>query len=573
MRRFIVGLLATIGGLALLAIGGIALAVWLLMPAGPPELPDRIVLEVDLRESLPEVPPSDPLIVLGLEQQITLSEAVLALDRASADERVQGVVARLDGDAPGFAQAQELRDAISRLRAAGKFAIAFSDSFGEFGPGTRGYYLASAFDEIDLQPLGAVGLTGLMIETPFLRGLLEKAGVQPDLDKRGAYKTVADMFTERGLTPAHREMLNAIADSLVGQVEAGLAEGRSLEPGEIARLAGAGPYSADDALRAGLIDQQRYWDEVIEEAERRAGAGSLRVRLADYLGATAVGLEEEAPVVAIIHGVGQIQRGDSEYGTAQGWIMGGDTVAGAFADAIDDPEVDAILFRIDSGGGSAVASETIGRQVRRAIAAGKPVIASMGEMAASGGYWIAMDATSIVARPATLTGSIGVLSGKPVLAGLWDKLGVEWGMVQRGESASMWSVNVPFSPQGRARLEAFLDRTYDSFVNGVARGRRMPVEEVRKVAQGRVWTGQQAADLGLVDQLGGFSQALALAREAAGATPDQPIELRPFPRAKGPLEQIIELLSGPFSGLTLLQERLAAVTTPGILRAPLLTIR
>jgi protease IV len=573
MRRFLIGLLATIGGLALLAIAGGALAIWLLMPAGPPELPERIVLDLDLREGLPEVPPSDPLIVLGLQEQLTLSDVVLALDRAAADERVRGVVARLDGDAPGFAQAQELREAVQRLRAAGKFAIAFADSFGEFGPGTRGYYLASAFEQIDLQPLGALGLTGLLIETPFLRGLLEKVGVQPDLDKRGAYKTAADMFTERGLTPANREMLSSIADSLIGQIEAGIAEGRSLEPGEVARLAGAGPYSADEALSARLIDHQRYWDEVVEEAQGRAGEGSRRIRVADYLGATHMGLEAEAPVVGLVYGVGQIQRGDSEYGPAQGWIMGGDTVAGALADAIDDPEVDAILFRIDSGGGSAVASETISRQVRRAIAAGKPVIASMGEVAASGGYWIAMDASSIVARPATLTGSIGVLAGKPVLAGLWDKLEVEWGMVQRGENASMWSLNLPFSPQGRARLEAFLDRIYDAFVDGVARGRKLPVEKVREVAQGRVWTGQQAAAFGLVDQLGGFAQALVLAKEAAGAAPDQPVELRSFPRARSTLEQLLALLNGPFSGLALLQERLATVPMPGVLHAPPLSIR
>ena len=532
MRRFLVGLLATIGGLALLAIAGAALAIWFFLAAGPPELPERIVLDLDLREGLPEVRSGDPLSVLGLEPELTVSDAVLALDRAASDERVRGVVARLDGDAPGFAQAQELRDAILRLRAAGKFTIAFADSFGEFGPGTRGYYLASAFEEVALQPLGALGLTGLLIETPFLRSLLEKIGVQPDLEKRGAYKTAADMFTEGGLTPAHREMLGSIADSLVGQVEAGIAEGRSLEPGAVASLAGGGPYSADEALAAKLIDHQRYWDEVIEEAERRAGEGSLRIPLVDYLGAAQAAVEAEAPVVAMVYGVGQIQRGDSEYGTAQGWIMGGDTVAGALAEAIDDPEVDAILFRIDSGGGSAVASETIGRQVRRAIAA-----------------------------------------GKPVLAGLWDKLGVEWGTVQRGENASMWSLNMPFSPQGRARLEGFLDRVYDAFVEGVARGRELPAEEVREVAQGRVWTGQQAAELGLVDQLGGFAQALALAKEAAGAAPDEEVELRAFPRARSTLEQILALLEGPFSGLALLQHRLSANPVPGVLSAPPLSIR
>lgn len=571
MRRVLVGLLAVIGALALLVVGGMALAGWWFLPGGPPDLPNRIVLELDLREGLPEVPPSDPLIALGLRRPLTLADAVLALDRAAGDDRVQGVVARLDGDSPGFAQAQELREAVQRLRDAGKFTIAFADSFGEFGPGTRGYYLASAFDEIAVQPLGALGLTGLLIETPLLRGLLENIGVEPEVGSRGRYKTAADMFTERELTPAHREMLNSIADSLIGQIETGIAADRELEADKVAQLVDAGPYSAGEALASGLIDRVGYWDQVVDEVRQRAGVASRRIRLGDYLWASAPEVED-APVVALVHGVGQIQRGDSQYGPARGWIMGADTVAGALAGALEDPEVEAILFRIDSGGGSAVASETIGRQVRRAVAAGKPVIVSMGEVAASGGYWIAMDASTIVARPATLTGSIGVLAGKPVLAELWDELGVNWGQVERGENASMWSINVPYSPQGRARLAAFLDRIYDAFVEGVARGRELPEAEVREVAKGRVWTGQQAAEFRLVDQLGGFAQALALAKDAAGAAPDQPVELRPFPRRRGPLEEMLAMLEGPLGGLNLMHDWLFAVPRPGVLHAPPLRI-
>ena len=219
-----------------------------------------------------------------------------------------------------------------------------------------------------------------------------------------------------------------------------------------------------------------------------AGEDGAMVDLLDY--AAAIEPAADAPVVALVHGIGQIQRGNSEQSPLGGWVMGGDTVARALADAIDDPEVEAILFRISSGGGSAVASDTIGHQVRRAVEQGKPVIVSMGDVAASGGYWIAMDASRIVAAPGTLTGSIGVVAGKPVLTQLWQDVGVVWGSAQRGANADMWTTTSDYSARGRARLEAFLDWTYQSFVEGVARGRDLPQEDVLEVAQGRVWTGR-----------------------------------------------------------------------------------
>ena len=309
------------------------------------------------------------------------------------------------------------------------------------------------------------------------------------------------------------------------------------------------------------------------QARDAAGAGSELVGVADYAHA----VEEvagDAPVIALIRGVGQIQRGDSDYGPAGGWAMGGDTVAGAIAAAIDDPQVEAILFRIDSGGGSAVASETIAHQVRRAVEQGKPVIVSMGDTAASGGYWIAMDASKIVAGAGTLTGSIGVFAGKPVLHRLWQDIGVDWGRVQRGANADIWSTGLDFDERGRARLAAFLDRIYDAFIEGVARGRKMSASEVLKVAEGRVWTGAQAKELGLVDDLGGFARALELAREAIGLARDRPVELRLFPPVRSPWEQALELLGGGPGGLAALGSWLPPwLTAPGVLSAPQLRIR
>jgi protease-4 len=569
MKRFAVGLLAAIGLLTLLLAAGGAIAAWLLLPHAP-SLPGRMVLTLDLREGLEEEPAQDPLDLLGLTSKPTFTDVVMALDQAGRDSRVKGLVAQLSGEGPGFAQSQELRTAVARFRAQGKFAYAYSDSFGEFGPGTRGYFLATAFEQIHLQPVGALGLTGLMLETPLLRGLLDKVGVLPVGDKRGRYKSAAEMFTETELSPAAREELEALADSLDQQIKEGIGTGRALEPARVAQLIDDGPYYATEAEAAKLVDHLGYWDDVVDQAQSRAGSGSELVAVADYARAVPPA-GSDAPVLALVRGVGQIQSGESDYGPAGGWIMGADTVAGALAAAIDDPAVEGILFRIDSGGGSVVASETIGHQVRRAVQAGKPVIVSMGDVAASGGYWIAMDASKIVAEAGTLTGSIGVFAGKPVLAKMWQDLGVNWGRVQRGANADMWSTGVDFDARGRARLEAFLDRIYGTFVDGVARGRSLPEAEVEKAAQGRVWTGAQAKALGLVDELGGFARALELAREAIGVPADRAVELRVFPPRRSPLEEAFDLLRG--GSISLDAFAWLRGLRPGALSAPTLVIR
>jgi protease IV len=568
LKRILVGLLAMIGALALIVAIGLAGTAWYLLEA-PPRLPERMVLTLDLRGGIDEMASDDPLSALTIGRQPSLADVVLALDRAGADARVAGLLVRLDGQGPGFAQLQELRDAVTRFRAQGKLAVAHADSFGEFGPGNGGYYLASAFERIELQPTGALGLTGLFLETPLARGLFDKLGILPSGDRRGAYKTFYDTFAESEMTPAHRESLESLASSLDDQLSQGLSEGRGLDRPTIARLIDGGPYMAVEAHSLGLVDRLSYWRDTVKEMRDLAGPDGALVDLADY--AATIEPASEAQAVALVYGVGQIQRGDSEQGPVSGWLMGSDTVAQALADATDDPDVRAILFRIDSGGGSAVASDTIGHQVRRAVEQGKPVIVSMGDLAASGGYWIAMDATRIVAEPGTLTGSIGVVAGKPVLAQLWQDLGVVWGNAQRGANADMWTTTQNYGPRGRARLEAFLDATYDAFTAGVARGRDLPVDKVLDVAQGRVWTGAQAMERGLVDQLGGFADALAATRQEIGVEPDAPLELRRYPPPRTIWDEAFQLLSartrlfGIDSWLELL--------SPGSLSTPPIVIR
>ena len=573
MRRFVIGFLASLGAIGLLLVIGTAIAVWQLLPPAPPEVPQRAVLTVDLREALDEAVPTDPLAQLGIRHRLALGEVLLTLERAGGDPRVMGLVARVSGEGPGLAQIQDLRDAVARFRGAGKFALVYTDSFGEFGPGTGGYYLATAFDEIHLQPLGGLGLTGLLAQTPLLGALFERMGVDPALDRRGPYKTFADTFTEQELTPQHREMLEALVDSLFSQIVIGIARGRNLDEGEVGRLIDAGPYLAEEAEPAGLVDRLSYQDEVYEFARERAGGAEL-LSLEDYAARIEpFKVADDAPVVALIYGLGQIQRGDSDYGGALGgFVMGADTVTEAFAAAVDDPEVGAILFRVDSGGGSAVASETIARAVRRAVEAGKPVIVSMGDTAASGGYWVAMSSTKIVAQPGTLTGSIGVVAGKMVVRDLLERLDVRWGSVQRGDNADMWSPLEGYDAAGRARLQAFLDQVYEAFISGVARGRDLPKEKVRAAAEGRVWTGAQAHERGLVDELGGFVRALELTKEAAGIAADQAVELRVFPEQRAPWQEVLELL-GDSPGLIDVARSWLQLLRPGVLSAPPLVIR
>jgi protease IV len=574
MRRFIIGFLASLGAIGLLLAIGVTIAVWQLLPPAPAEVPDRAVLTVDLREALDEAAPTDPLAQLGIGQGLTLGELLLTLERAGSDPRIRGLVARVSGEGPGFAQIQELRDAVARFRAKGKFALVYTDSFGEFGPGTGGYYLATAFDEIHLQPLGGLGLTGLLAQIPLLGALFDQIGVDPELDRRGPYKTFADTFTEAELTPEHREMLEALVDSLFTQIVTGIAQGRNLAESEVDRLIDAGPYLAEEAKPAGLVDRLSYQDEVYELARERAGAGAELLGLEDYAARIRpLEVAGDAPVIALIYGLGQIQRGDSDYGGALGgFVMGADTVAEAFSAAVDDPEVGAILFRVDSGGGSAVASETIARAVRRAVEAGKPVVVSMGDTAASGGYWIAMSSTAIVAQPGTLTGSIGVVAGKMVFRDLAERLDVHWGSVQRGDNADMWSPLEGYDAAGQGRLQAFLDQVYEAFISGVARGRDLPKEKVRAAAEGRVWTGAQAQQLGLVDELGGFVRALELTKEAVGIAPDQPVELRVFPERRAPWQEALALLAGS-SGVIELARSWLQLLRPGVLSAPPLLIR
>src|SRR5271169_1216535 len=423
MRRVVVGFFAVIGFLTVLLVFGAVLLVTGMKPHVTP-LADNIILTVDLAQGLAEGPRQDRLLRLLVGSEPTLRDVLDAIETASADPRVKVLLARVGDDELGLGKVQELRDAITAFRAKGKFALAFADSFGEFGPGTRPYYLATAFDEIWLQPMGNVGLTGLYAEVPFFKGTLDLLGIVPEFDHREEYKTAMNLLTETKMTPPHREEVEALLGSVGGQIIRGIAQQRKLSEAEVREAIDRGPLLAEEAVQAKLVDRLGYRDEVLAHARARAGSGAEVVSLANYLD-RAGHPHREGSTIALIYGSGLVVRSGGTANPLTGSnLMAAPQLTRAFRAAVRDPAVRAILFRIDSPGGSAVASESIWREVVFARERGKPVIVSMSDVAGSGGYYVAAAADKIVAEPSTLTGSIGVLAGKLVVADLLKKIGV-----------------------------------------------------------------------------------------------------------------------------------------------------
>jgi len=543
MKRIIVRFLTVVGALTVLVfVLGLVAGIAARIARGG--VPSPAVLEANFETPLAEYVPDDPVARALFGERPSLRDVLDALTRASEDRRVKGLIARVGAAPLGMAQVQELRDAIRRFREHKKFAVAFAETFGEFGPGGNAYYLATAFDEIWLQPSGDVGLTGVLAEAFFLRGTLDKLGITPRLDHRYEYKNAMNIFTERKFTPAHREATERVVKSFASQMLRGIAKGRRMSEEQVRALVDRGPLLGPEALNAKLVDGLAYREQVYDKVKERAGKGAKVIPLMEYL-QRAGRPHTRGKTIALIYGVGGVQRGKSGFDPVFGeLVMGSDTVASAFRQAIEDKEVRAILFRIDSPGGSYVASDTIWQETVRARKAGKPVIASMGNVAGSGGYFVAMAADKIVAQPGTITGSIGVLGGKMLTTGFWQKLGITWDEVHEGANATFWTGTSDYTPAQWARFQAWLDRIYDDFTSKVAEGRRLPKQRVLEIAKGRIWTGEDAKALGLVDELGGFDVALRLAKQAAGIPEKEEVRLKLFPPRKSLLEVIMERLTG-----------------------------
>jgi len=521
-------------------------------PSGP------LLLELDLSRGVVETPSATPLRLVGARPAPALHALLTALRQAELDRHVAGLVAHVAQRSISLALSSELRDAVGRFRRSGKVAVAWTESFGELGVGNVGYHLATAFEEIWLQPSGDVGLTGVVARAVFVRDALDRLGLEPQLAQRHEYKTAADTFLRSEMSDAGREMARRLAESATETIVADVAAARGLDPATVREIVDHAPLTATEALEGGLVDRLGYRDEVY--ASLRSRLGDVRLLYVERYGrrrergraVRRAVAGRSSPVVALVRASGPIHLGHSSSVPWGGPNVGSDTLGATLRAAGRDPAVKAVVLRVDSPGGSYVASDAIRREILALRGSGRPVIASMATVAASGGYYIAMPCDVVVASPTTLTGSIGVLAGKQVVKEALGRVGVRIDSEAVGAHAEMFSSQQPFTEEEWARLEVWLDEVYDDFTSKAAADRGMPVERLRDVARGRVWTGADARAHDLVDQLGGLEEAVAMACERAGVRRGD-VDVRVLPQAG-----LVRRLRGPESS-----EHAAAAHTAG----------
>ena len=521
-----------------------AVVLMLFAASRGPSVPSSATLVLRPGGDLPEVEPDDVVGQVFGRDANTVRGFVEALSKASRDNRVHAVVlmpATLD--LPYWGKVQEMRDAVIAFRKSGKMVSAFL----EYG-GDREYYLASAADRVFLMPTSSLDLTGVASYEMFLRGTFDKVGAVPDYVHIGDYKTAPNQLTQKGFTPAHREMAQSLNRDMYEQLVAGIAEGRKKSEAEIRTLLDQGPFVASKALEAGLVDDLAYEDELDDLVPELSDADNdRRIDASDYqrIRPESVGLRPRSRI-AVLYVVGTITSGKSGFDPTNGSVVGSDTIVEQIRKIRDDRSIKAIVLRIDSPGGSSVASDVIWREltITREQDPDRPIVTSMSDLAASGGYYIAMPTEAIVAQPGTLTGSIGIFGGKIVIGGTLAKAGVTTETVTSGANADIYSPFAPFSPSQRAKVEEFMQDFYDNFVGKVAESRKVTPEAIRAVAQGRVWTGRQALEHGLVDKLGGLDAAVALAKERAKIPANEDVQLVVYPERRNFFESLSEQFGG-----------------------------
>jgi protease-4 len=506
-----------------------------------PSVPSNATLVLRVGGNLTEVAPGDVVGYIRGVRMPTVRSIVDNLRKAALDNRVRGVLLKPTGfESPFWGKVQEIRDAVLEFRKSGKPVYAYVDYGGD-----REYYLATAADKIFLMPSAALDLTGVATYQLFLRGTLDKIGAYPDLHHIGQYKTAVNTFTEKGYTAAHKEMDDALNRDLYEQIVRGIADGRKKNEAEVRTAIDEGPFLPEDALKAGLVDDLAYEDQVDDKL--RAGSTRDHIEGDDYarVSASSFGLNR-GPRIAVIYATGAIVGGRSGYDPLNGAVAGSETLIEYIRQARKDGSVRAIVLRIDSPGGSASASDAIWRELMlaRNEKADRPLVASMSDLAASGGYYIAMPAQVIVAQPSTLTGSIGIFGGKVVTGGVYNKLGMNIESTSIGKHAEINSPARPYNPDELKKLQEQLQSFYDDFVEKVATSRHTTPEQIDALAQGRVWTGRQAKQNKLVDELGGLDRAIALAKQRAKIPAESGVEIVVYP----PRKSFYELLSDQLSG-------------------------
>jgi protease-4 len=514
---------------------GLLLLWWLLPAAGPSVAPGSILvltLEGEYVEAV-ELPLFSRLI--GVDQR-TFAGLLSDLRKAERDDRLAGVVLRIRPLEIGWAKAQEIRDAIARLSAAGRKTVAYLEVASLAA--NREYYVATAADEVVLAPASRAPVIGLAAEFMFLGGFWEIFGIELEVERIGEYKSFADTFTGKRMSEAHREMADSLLDSIDAQFVAGIAEGRGLSEDFVRTAIDTAAMTPAEMQALDLIDASRFEDEII------AGLGGGQVvDGAEYshVDPASVGFDPVAQF-ALVYGSGAVVTGRGRSSRSGAPILASETVSRALEEAAEDSANRAIIFRVDSPGGSALASDVVWRATQLAAKHGKPLIVSFSDVAASGGYYVACGADAILASPGTVTGSIGVVALRPVLRGLLEKLDIGFEALTRGAHADLALTTQPLSDASRARLRVEVESIYGLFVERVADGRSLTPERVDEIGRGRVWTGAQAVELGLVDELGGLMAAARRAKIAAGIDADADVALIPYPRSRNLAEQLNEAL-------------------------------
>jgi protease IV len=528
-RKVVITISAIVIGVILIAVVALAIIVSIIR-GNRPSIRDNSVLALNVSGSLPDYVPDDPIRRLLGGQPQSLGSLITQFRKAKVDKRITAILLDVDASDVGWAKAEEIRGAIEDFRASGKPVYAYM----EMGM-NKDYYVATACDKIFVAPPGELFITGLAADVMFFRGTLDKLGIYPDLYQIGKYKSAGDTFTQKKMTDAHREYINSLLDDLFAHYVDAIAKGRSQSPDDVKKIIDSAPYTAAQAKDAGLIDDAVYREDVEKQLKKRLGykdSDDLRVaKASDYrqISQESLGLNK-GEKIAVVYAAGDITSGKSTFGGSGEETIGSDSLTKVLDDVRDDTSIKAVVLRVDSPGGSGLASDIIGRAVE-SLKQKKPVVVSMSDVAASGGYYISAGANKIVAEPSTITGSIGVVGGKPVIKGFYDWIGVTNEYVLRGNNAGIFRESEKFTDSERAKFQEFLGKTYNDFTSIVAKGRSKDQTYVDSIGQGRVWTGRQGKDNGLVDEYGGLDRAVELAKQLARIPADRGVQriIRPQP--------------------------------------------
>ncbi len=535
-------------GKVLLIVGGVILTVVLVAiigiallaeSLGKPDVPENSVLVLSVSGSLPDYVPEDRMAKLvGINQPQSFTSLLTQLRKAKVDKRIGAVLLNIEFPGIGWGKAEELRDAIKDFRASGKPVYAYM----EIGT-NREYYIATAAEKVFLPPSGDLYVNGFAAEAMFYRGSLDKLGIEPEVIQIGKYKSAPEQYTRKEMSEGQREVINAILDEYYNRFSSTIAETRKKSVEDVKAIIDNAPYHATEAQQQGLIDGANYRDQVYEELKGRLGyKADDKIRTisgAEYreIPSDSLGLNT-GERIAVVYASGAITSGKSSNSPFGGEMVGSDTIVRAINDAAEDSSIKAIVLRVDSPGGSALASDLMWHSIEKAKAK-KPVVVSMSDVAASGGYYIACNANKIVAEPSTVTGSIGVFMGKPVVKGFYDWIGVSNEYVMRGKIAGIFRETEKWTDQERAKMQDQANKIYYSdFVPKVAKGRGKTDEEVNSLGQGRVWTGSQAKERGLVDEFGGLEKAIEIAKQLANLPADKDVRRVAFPEGRPFLESI-----------------------------------